>query len=93
MVIAGTSGAATSILHKMKAGSPISVKDIAIDVALASCAMVLAYIVSEIAHLGPEYSRAVYFGAGWLGSRLISVVEKRANKALTTFVDKLIDKI
>ena len=93
MAIAGTSGAATSILHKLKVGLPITVKDIAIDVALASCAMVLAYIVSEIAHLGPEYSRAVYFGAGWLGSRLISIIEKRASKALTKIVDKIVDKI
>ena len=93
MAIAGASGAATSILHKLKVGLPVTAKSLAVDVALASCAMVLAYIVSDLMGLSQEMSRAVYFGSGWLGSRLISIVEQRADKELNRIVNKFIDKI
>lgn len=93
MVMAGFSGAATSILHKIKTGQPITSKSIIVDTALAMCALILAYIICEAMHFTQETSRAVYFGSGWLGSRIIGAVEKNADKNIARALDKITERI
>lgn len=93
MALAGLSGAATSLLHKIKIGMPVTAKSVIIDAGLAACAMVLAYIACSLLSLSQEMSRAVYFGAGWLGSRIITIVERKADDKIEAVLDNFTDRI
>jgi hypothetical protein len=93
MALAGLSGAATSWLHKIKVGQPVTAKSVVIDAGLAACSMVLAYIVCSMLDLSQEMSRAVYFGSGWLGSRVIAIVERKADDKIEEVLDDLTDRI
>lgn len=93
MLIAGASGAGTSILHKIKSGMPVTARSLAIDAGLAACSMVIAYIACDVFALSQEMSRAVYFGAGWLGSRVIAIVEKKADEKIEDVLDKFTDRL
>lgn len=93
MLTAGASGAVTSILHKVKIGMPVTLKSLTVDAGLAACSMVLAYIVCSLLDLSSEMARAVYFGAGWLGSRVISIVERHADEQIEKVIEKATDRI
>lgn len=89
--MAGAAGATTSIFHKIKMGINVTFKSILVDTILAACAVFVAQIVCNAMAITPEWSRLVYFGTGWLGSRVIAIVEKNADKKIEKTIDRLTD--
>ncbi|NTV26675.1 MAG: hypothetical protein HGB01_10780 [Chlorobiaceae bacterium] len=93
LLLSGIAGIATSMLHKLNAKRPVTFKSAAIDCGLAACSMFGAYIVCDLFQLTPEVSRAVYFGAGWIGSRVIAAVDRRSDQVIEQIIDKAVDRI
>lgn len=93
MIVSGGTGLATSVLHKIKSGKKLTAKNIIIDALLAVCSMFAAYIICGIFSFESNVSRAVYFGAGWLGSRVIARIDKRSDEIIDRGLDVLEERI
>lgn len=93
IAMAGIAGAATGILHKVKMGMTITWKTILVDTALAACALFVTVLICDVFQLSEEMRRALYFASGWLGSRVIAIVEKNADEKIEKTLDRLTDKL
>jgi hypothetical protein len=91
--IYGAAGVATSILQKIHRKKKMMPRDIFLELGLAACSLVAAHVMSLVVPWGCAYRPAIYWVAGWIGSRVLLAIDRRSEDLIDKAIDHVEDRL